>query len=389
MASERDFPDSAPHLPARGIVGHFHLPMQNDTGDRRFTLDVKLDLPGRGVTGIFGPSGSGKTTLLRCIAGLQSCDNGSLSVNGEPWQFAHNPRKTLAVHRRPLGFVFQQPSLFPHLSAEQNLTFARKRAWQKVSPAEYDQIIALMGIEHLLRQYPAALSGGEQQRIAIARALLVKPRLLLMDEPLASLDQMRKREILPYLEKLHRALDTPIIYVSHSVEEIARLADHLLLMDSGKIQRQGPAASVLSRTDFPVQLGDDLGVLIQARIAERNSEWHLARAEFDGGHLWLRDSGEAAGEFIRVRILARDISLTLNEDTRSSILNRLPVKVQEISADRDPAMVLLRLQPSGDQATVHGESHLIARITRRSLQELAITEGSELWAQIKSVAIVR
>ncbi|WOX05583.1 molybdenum ABC transporter ATP-binding protein [Microbulbifer pacificus] len=389
MATDREFPGSQSHVPMHGIVGHFHLPLQSSTGDRQFALNVKLDLPGRGVTGIFGPSGSGKTTLLRCMAGLQPCDNGSLSVNGEPWQLAHNPRKTLAVHRRPLGFVFQQPSLFPHLSAEQNLAFARKRAWQEVAPAEYERVIDLMGIEHLLGQFPANLSGGEQQRVAIARALLVKPRLLLMDEPLASLDQMRKREILPYLEKLHRALDIPIIYVTHSVEEIARLADHLLLMDSGKIQREGPAASILSRTDFPVQLGDDLGVLIQARIAERNSEWHLARAEFDGGHLWLRDSGEAAGESIRVRILARDISLTLNEDTRTSILNRLPVRVQEISADRDPAMVLLRLQPSGDQTMAHGESHLIARITRRSLQELAITTGSELWAQIKSVAIVR
>ncbi|WP_160154958.1 molybdenum ABC transporter ATP-binding protein [Microbulbifer sp. ALW1] len=369
--------------------------MPSQANSRQFSLDVQLALPGRGVTGIFGPSGSGKTTLLRCIAGLQPCENGSLSVNGALWQSVHKPRKALAVHKRPLGYVFQQPSLFPHLSAADNLAFARKRAWENVSAAEYEQVTALMGIEHLLKQYPAALSGGEQQRVAIARALLVKPRLLLMDEPLASLDQMRKRDILPYLEKLHRTLDIPVLYVSHSVDEIARLADHLLLMENGKILNEGPATEILSRTDFPVQLGDDLGVLVEAKIAERNSEWHLARAQFDGGNLWLRDSGEAIGEDIRVRILARDISLTLEQDTRTSILNRVPVRVQEISADRDPAMVLLRLKPITNETPATLEPHaitetrLIARITRRSLQQLAIHAGSEVWAQIKSVAIVR
>lgn len=382
MESDR----KSPATDASGISGHFNLPLISSSGTRQFTLDVKLELPGRGVTGIFGPSGSGKTTLLRCIAGLQHCENGSLSVNGAPWQDAG---KTLPVHKRPLGFVFQQPSLFPHLSTADNLAFARKRAWEKVLPEEYEQIVALMGIEHLLHQNPAALSGGEQQRAAIARALLIKPRLLLMDEPLASLDQIRKREILPYLEKLHRALDIPILYVSHSVEEIARLADHLLLMEDGKIARTGPATEILSRTDFPVQLGDDLGVLLEARIAECNSEWHLTRAEFAGGNLWLRDSGEAVGESIRVRILARDISLTLDEDIRTSILNRIPVQIREISEDRDPAMVLLRLQPVSETRSSRVETHLIARITRRSLQQLDIDLGSKLWAQIKSVAIVR
>ena len=372
--------------PATRIRGYFHLPLPRGDNRRQFTLDVKLDIPGRGVTGIFGSSGSGKTTLLRCIAGLQCCKNGSLSVKGEVWQ---GTEKTLPVHQRPLGFVFQQPSLFPHLTAERNLLFARKRAWKSVSPAEYEQIIALMGIEHLLGQRPAALSGGEQQRVAIARALLIKPSLLLMDEPLASLDQMRKREILPYLEKLHRTLDIPILYVSHAVEEIARLADHLLLMEDGKIVREGLASAVLSRTDFPVPMSDDLGVVVDARIAERSSEWRLARVQFHGGDLWLRDSGEAIGEPIRVRILARDISLSLDAHTRTSILNRLPVRVQEITADSDPAMVLMRLEPKMQNASTTTETCLIARITRRSLQQLEITKGSELWAQIKSVAIVR
>ncbi|MBN8431631.1 molybdenum ABC transporter ATP-binding protein [Microbulbifer salipaludis] len=374
-----------------GIQGHFHL--SRDGGDTHapFSLKVRLNLPGSGVTGIFGPSGCGKTTLLRCIAGLQPCASGSLAVNGAVWQSAGKPKEALPVHRRPLGFVFQQPSLLPHLNAAQNLRFARKRAWQPVSDAEYRSIIDLLGIGHLLSKRPGALSGGEQQRVAIARALLIKPRVLLMDEPLASLDQMRKREILPYLEKLHRALDIPILYVSHSIEEIARLADHLVLMDNGSITNEGPATALLSREDFPVPLGDDLGVLLEANIAQRDSQWNLLRADFDGGSLWLRDSGEAVGDSIRVRVLARDISLTRGEDTQSSILNRLPVEVEEISADRDPAMVLLRLKP---QATATHPSdavgsRLIARITRRSAHQLSVNTGSRLWAQIKSVAIVR
>lgn len=373
----------------QGIQGHFYLPRSD--GRATFALDVQLDLPGRGVTGIFGPSGCGKTTLLRCIAGLQPCENGSLAVNGDTWQSSGNQRNSRPVHRRPLGLVFQQPSLFPHLSAGENLAFARKRAWQKVSDDEYREITELMGITGLVSQRPEALSGGEQQRVAIARALLIKPRLLLMDEPLASLDQMRKREILPYLEKLHRSLEIPILYVSHSVEEVARLADHLLLMDEGKIINEGPATALLSRADFPVQLGDDLGVLLEAEIAQRDRQWNLLSANFDGGSLWLRDAGEQVGDSIRVRVLARDISLTREEDMQSSILNRLPVQVEEICPDRDPAMLLIRLKPQSESATPGDASvsRLIARITRRSAHQLSLDTGSTLWAQIKSVAIVR
>ena len=376
---------------AAGIHGHFYLPRSAGEPRQSFTLDVKLDLPGTGVTGIFGPSGSGKTTLLRCIAGLQPCETGSLTVNGQTWQSDGDQPESTPVHRRPLGFVFQQPSLFPHLSAGKNLEFARKRACEKVSNSEFSDIVELMGIGRLLSQSPDSLSGGEQQRVAIARALLIKPQLLLMDEPLASLDQTRKREILPYLEQMHRALEIPVLYVSHSIEEIARLADHLLLMDEGKITGEGPATALLSREDFPVQLGDDLGVLLEARIVERDSQWHLLRAGFDGGSLWLRDSGEEIDEAIRLRVLARDISLTRDQDTQSSILNRLPVRVQEVSPDRDPAMVLVRLalHPTTTADTPGTSARLIARITRRSLHQLALVVGSELWAQIKSVAIVR
>ncbi|WP_231757310.1 molybdenum ABC transporter ATP-binding protein [Microbulbifer elongatus] len=371
------------------IAGRFLLPLRSDAQGEPFTLDVDFEIPGRGVTGIFGPSGSGKTTLLRCIAGLQPCEHASLQVNGRHWQTADDDRTPLAVHRRPLGYVFQQPSLFPHLTAAGNLAFARKRAAQKVTADEYDKIVALMGIAPLLEQRPHALSGGEQQRVAIARALLVKPELLLMDEPLAALDQMRKREILPYLEQLHRTLNIPILYVTHAVEEIARLADHVLLMENGRIHRAGPATELLSRTDFPVQLGDDLGILLEAVVTARDPEWNLMQVQFGGDTdtLWLRDSGEACGDRIRVRILARDVSLTRSEDQDSSILNRLPMCVQEISADADPAMVLVRLRPP--RSGTAKASGIIARITRRSMHLLDLRENTAVWAQIKSVAIVR
>ena len=375
-------------FPNKTISGNFYLPLRQDGRAEDFALEVDFEIPGNGVTGIFGPSGSGKTTLLRCIAGLQPCANGSLTVNGITWQQSGDPDKSLAVHERPLGFVFQQPSLFPHLSAKDNLAFARKRATTAVSDEEYDEIIALMGIDPLLEQRPDALSGGEQQRVAIARALLVRPGLLLMDEPLAALDHARKREIMPYLEKLHTSLDIPILYVSHSVEEVARLADHLLLMNNGRIQQAGPAMELMSRADFPVQLGDDLGVLLEAEVVERHEEWSLLRACVAGSVFWLRDSGESPGERIRIRILARDVSLTRSEDQQTSILNRIPMRVREITSDADPAMVLVRMV-SQDASDNLESPQIIARVTRRSLHQLALEENSSVWAQIKSVAIVR
>ncbi|MBY6212412.1 molybdenum ABC transporter ATP-binding protein [Microbulbifer agarilyticus] len=370
------------------IDGQFYLPFTRGRQESDFFLDVDFSIPGSGVTGIFGPSGCGKTTLLRCIAGLQPCAQSHLRVNGETWQSADPRAATLPVHKRPIGYVFQQPSLFPHLTVEGNLTFARKRATQLVNAENYDEIVQLMDLSGLLDARPESLSGGEQQRVAIARALLVKPQLLLMDEPLAALDLARKRDILPYLEKLHQSLDIPILYVSHSVDEIARLADHLLLMGDGRIRESGAAPALLSRTDFPVQLGDDLGVLLEADVIERDTQWNLLRARFDGGDLWLRDSGEAPGERIRIRVLARDVSLTRTEDTDSSILNRLPMRVVDITADRDPAMVLVRMSPRA--TSVSDNSGIItARVTCRSQDALALAAGEEVWAQIKSVAIVR
>jgi molybdate transport system ATP-binding protein len=326
------------------------LPASNGPG---FSLDVEFQLPAQGISVVFGPSGSGKTTLLRCLAGLQRPDYGRLIVNGEVWQDA---ACFLPTHNRPIGYVFQEASLFSHLDVRGNLA---------------DQ----------LPQYPEQLSGGERQRVAIARALLVNPALLLMDEPLAALDQARKQEILPYLETLHRELQLPIVYVTHSPDEMTRLADYLLVLEQGRLVAQGELAQVLTQLDLPLQQGEDSGVVIEACVSERDREFHLVCAEFGGGELWLRDGGDAIGTTIRIRVLARDVSLSLESIQNSSILNRLPVSVVDINDDKDEAMALLRLKLRS--------TFLIARVSRRSVSQLGLQPGMAVWAQIKSVAILR
>lgn len=341
-------------------------------------LDLELTIPGRGLCAVFGPSGAGKTTLLRCIAGLLRADQGRLRVRGKVWE---DGRRYLPTHKRPLAYVFQEPSLFGHLTAEGNLRFASKRCAMPAAPDYYDRVVAAMDIADLLSQYPASLSGGEQQRVAIARALLIQPRWLLMDEPLASLDQTRKREIMPYLEDLHREFDIPVLYVSHSIDEVARLADHLLLLDEGRVEASGDAPELLSRIDSSLQSGDEAGVVIDADVIEIDSDSALLHARFNGGALWLRRVGEMPGDRVRLRIFARDVSIALTDHSDSSILNRLPATVAGIVDDRDDGMVLVQLQL--------GETCLIARITRRSLQHLQLHTGLPVWLQIKSVAILR
>jgi molybdate transport system ATP-binding protein len=227
---------------------------------------------------------------------------------------------------------------------------------------------------------PARLSGGEKQRAGIARALATSPRLLLMDEPLAALDLARKREILPFLERLHDELEIPVLYVSHAADEVAHLADHLVVLDGGRALADGPLTEILARLDVPVRLGEDAGVVLDAVVAERDATWHLARADFAGGHFWVRDSGVPAGRRVRVRVLARDVSVALARQSDTSILNALPATVSEIADDTHPALALVRLQV--------GESALVARLTKRSASALRLEPGTPVWAQIKAVALV-
>ncbi|MCK9388247.1 MAG: molybdenum ABC transporter ATP-binding protein [Sulfuritalea sp.] len=354
-----------------------------------FSLDVDLALPSTGVTALFGHSGSGKTTLLRAIAGLERVRGGRLAVDGEIWQ---DENTFLPTHQRPVGYVFQEASLFAHLSVRRNLEYGMKRTERRAASAvpkgdtashNFSKIVDLLGIGHLLDRQPDRLSGGERQRVAIARALLTQPRLLLMDEPLAALDLARKEEILPYLEQLHEELSIPLFYVSHAPDEVARLADHLVVLDAGRALATGPLTETLARLDLPamsLRLGEDAGVVLDATVAEHDTQWHLARVEFPGGSLWVRDAGHAIDHHVRVRILARDVSLALQPATGSSIVNSLPVRVAALGDEAHPALCLVRLDAGGVP--------LLARLTQRSAAALRLTPGMEVWAQIKAVALV-
>lgn len=362
--------------PDQGIHAQFQLQYPG-TELSTFALDVNLVLPANGITAIIGQSGSGKTTLLRCVAGLERATRGQMVVNGETWQ---SETLFIPTHQRSLGYVFQESSLFPHLTAQGNLNYAVKRSGAANSTRLYDQVTELMGIDSALSRYPSQLSGGERQRIAIARALLIQPRLLLMDEPLASLDMARKLEILPYLEKLRVTFNIPILYVSHAMDEVAHLADHAVLLQHGNVKAQGSVEEVFSRVDLPSLTGDNIGVIWDGKVAQRDMQWHLVRVDCVADGLWLPDSGHRVGERVRTRIMARDVSLALSCHTDSSILNRLPVEIEEITATSDDTQALVRLKA--------GSKHLIAQLTWRSVDYLKLVPGLHLWAQIKSVAVI-
>ncbi|NER64071.1 molybdenum ABC transporter ATP-binding protein [Pseudomonas sp. MAFF212427] len=346
-----------------------------------FQLDVDLQLPGRGVSALFGHSGSGKTTCLRCLAGLERADHAYIEVNGEVWQDSAR-HYFMPPHQRPIGYVFQEASLFAHLSVHANLTFGWRRIPRTQRQVGLEQACELLGIRHLLERTPDTLSGGERQRVGIARALLTSPRVLLMDEPLAALDGPRKREILPYLERLHDELQIPLIYVSHAQEEVARLADHLVVLEQGKVQACGPISQTLARLDLPLALQDDAAVVIEGQVGHYDAAYQLLDLQLPASTLTLRltHGPLAAGARLRVKVQARDVSLSLAEDTRTSILNRLPVRVRELRASDNPAQVMVSLDADG--------TALLARVTRYSCDQLQLTPGQQLWAQIKSVALL-
>lgn len=344
-----------------------------------FSLDVDLHLPARGVTALFGCSGSGKTTLLRCVAGLERATEAYLEVGGEVWQDSARDL-FLPTWRRALGYVFQEASLFPHLSVRRNLLFGAKRVAGPAQRVDAAQISALLGIEHLHDRMPDKLSGGERQRVAIARALLTRPRILLMDEPLSALDHARKREILPYLERLHDELEIPVLYVSHQPDEVAQLADYLVLIEDGRVSGHGPLQSMLARLDLPGLQGDDAGVVIEARVGAQDALYHLTQLEFQGGSILVSHREVPPGRRVRLRIHARDVSLALHPQEDSSILNRLPATVVDMADCADPAQLMVRLEV--------GTTPLLARITRRSRDTLRLQPGMRLWAQVKSVALL-
>ena len=329
--------------------------LQHAVAKGDFRLDVDVEIPDTGVTCIFGESGSGKTTLLRCIAGLEKNDG-------------------LPVHRRNVGYVFQQPTLFPHLSVRDNIEYGVRRA--KVRRMNTGKVVVMLDIGDLLDREPGSLSGGEAQRVAIAAALLRSPDLVLMDEPLASLDRDRKDRLLPYFDRLHDELSVPVIYVSHDIEEISRLCDHLVLLDGGSVAESGSLFDVLARTDVPMLSGRNAGVVIWAVPVDH--EDGLTKFDFADGDIWVPGEYETGRNPLRLRIAASDVSITRERPVQTTILNVLRATIEEVRVV-DTATALVRLGI--------GNQDLLARVTNRSVQRLELKPGDRVFAQVKSVTV--
>jgi molybdate transport system ATP-binding protein len=347
-----------------------------------FALDAGFEAPMRGVTAVFGPSGCGKTTVLRCVAGLQLLKDGYFSIGGEIWQ---DEAVFRPPHERSVGYVFQEASLFPHLSVRRNLLYGHRRVLRRGAreATRFDEVVTLLGIEPLLDRAPLRLSGGERQRVAVGRALLSQPRLLLMDEPLAGLDRFSKDEILPYLEALHAALSIPILYVSHDIAEVERLADHLVLIQAGHVVASGPLQDLQADPELPIARLPEASVALNATVTCYDPEYGLTTLSVDGGTIVVPGQCGSPGTPQRVRIGASDVSLARQHPGPSTILNVLPARVAAAeSLDRARVNVVIRLGAAGRGA------RLLARITRKSWDTLGMRPGDLVQAQVKSVALV-
>ncbi|MDW6004490.1 molybdenum ABC transporter ATP-binding protein [Vibrio mangrovi] len=344
-----------------------------------FCLDVDLTLPSSGITVLFGPSGSGKTTCLRAIAGLESLEQGYLSVDDEIWQDS-GAGIFIPTHRRDIGYVFQEAGLFPHLSVQQNLEYGYRRIPTDKRRISVESICQFVGISHLLSRSVHQLSGGEKQRIAIARALLTCPKLLLMDEPLSALDVKLKSEILPYLEKIHQELSIPVIYVTHSVRELARLADHVVLFRRGEVVVSDHADTVMSDPRHQDIFGEELGSIFDTKVVEHH-EHRITQLDSDGVTIWAPGHIGEKEQLYRCRILASDVSIALHEPEQTTMLNRLPAVIVDIDHQKEyQGQVVVVLELSNRR-------RLLAKITMKSSFELGLSLGMSVWAQIKSVAL--
>ncbi len=358
--------------------------LQDQLGN--FQLNVDFSTPTKGVTALFGPSGSGKTTMLRAIAGLTQPQSGTIRINGETWQDSSR-NFFLPPHQRPVGYVFQEASLFPHLNVQRNLEYGWKRIPKTQRRIPFETVVETLGIEALLKRAPSRLSGGERQRVAIARALLTSPRLLLMDEPLSALDHAARQTILPYLETLYETFSIPSLYVSHDPNEVAQLADRMVLLEQGQVIASGDAAELLTRLDLPLARYDDAASILEGRVAEHDHTFHLTWVEIPDESTPTQPTRVAVvreelpiGHQARVKIQARDVSLALQPHTDTSIINVLPVKVLDSRA-MNPTQLIVRLKLTDGQT-------LLSRITHRSAAMLNLQAGQHLYAQVKSVALI-
>ena len=342
-----------------------------------FSLDVDIAVKPGGVTTLFGPSGCGKTTVLRSAAGLEHA-RGFVRIAGSLWQ--DDERKIFVpTCERRLGYVFQEASLFPHLNVRDNITYGLKRRKDPDGEKRLAQAVELLGIGHLLERRTNELSGGERQRCAIARSLAIRPTALLMDEPLAALDHARRLEIMPWLERIKRELNIPVIYVTHSEEEVLRLADTLVVMENGRVLEAGPVASVWHALSRQTGSSAQKSSLVVARVTERDSRWGLIKAQSGGASFWVHDNGADIGSDLRLMLEADNVSISSEKPSMTSIQNVFSCRAAEILPGADDSRRLVELDAGG--------TLILAEVTARAVHELGIAPGIELWAQVKSVAV--
>ena len=344
-------------------------------GAKGFALDAAFTAPAEGVTALFGPSGCGKSTILAAVAGLLQPEAGRVKI-GDATLFDSARRVSLPPERRRCGVVFQDARLFPHMSVESNLRYGLRRAQPGAQGPAFEEVVALLGLEALLARRPPGLSGGERQRVALGRALLARPRLLLMDEPLAALDAPRRAEVLPFLARLRASARLPILYVTHALEEVDALADQLVLLEAGRVRAAGPVEALAARTDLPLAARRDAGVLLACRVEEQEGNG-LTRLGFAGGSLLTTAQPGPPGTALRVRLRARDVAVANEEPRGLSTRNVLPATLAAITEAPEPGEVFLTLAV--------GESRLLARVTRDAVERLRLQPGQPVWALIKAV----
>ncbi len=347
-----------------------------------FSLDAEMRLPTKGVTVVFGPSGAGKTTLLRCLSGLEKAPSGFMKFADQVWQ---DDARGIFIppHKRKTALVFQESRLFPHLSVQENLLYGYRRTAPLDRNLHLDEVVQVLGLADLLKRYPHKLSGGEKQRAAIGRALLTSPKLLLMDEPLAALDRQRKAEIIPFIKSVEDKFAMPIIYVTHSMHEVLQLVNTMVILQAGKVVRQGPAQEIFSDVRLKEVLGDEqLGAVLETSVAEHDEEFALTRLDFMGQTLIVPKQNVAVGKTLRVHIHSKDVSLaTAPPAGVTSVLNILRAKVKTIGApDRDGFSVDIELDAGRP---------ILATVTRKSLANLKLKPGQPVFAHIKAIKMIR
>ena len=345
-----------------------------------FELALAHDMALAGITALFGHSGSGKTTALRVLAGLEKGADGWVSYDGEPWQTPAPENVFVPPHARAIGYTFQDARLFPHLSVKGNLDFAANRASLRENGTDFETVVGRLDLEDLLTRRPQSLSGGERQRVAVARALLTKPRLMLMDEPMSALDSRRKAEILPYIARLPEAFGVPVVYVTHSVDEVASLADTMIVLSKGRKVADGPVAETLARIDLGPATGRfEAGVVLEATISSHDAEYHLTSLDVAGTKFTLPLISASPGTKVRLRVRARDVTLATKRPESTSSRNIIEGHVAEIIEEPDTPFAETVVEIPGGR--------LRARITRRSTAELGLKPGTKVFAQVKSTSL--